>query len=417
MPAGDADFAGKIMDRIDALAAISETPDALTRRYLTPEHRRANDLVSGWMREAGMTVREDAAGNLIGRYEGEREGLPALALGSHLDTVVNAGRFDGMLGVVAAIACVEEIARAGRRLPFAIEVIAFGDEEGTRFSAALLGSRAVAGTFDRNLLTLVDDDGVSMADAMRSFGLDPDRLGDTARGPGELVAYVEIHIEQGPILERADLAVGVVTSIAGATRTIVTLTGEAGHAGTVPMDLRRDALAGAAEAILAVEQTCGNEAGLVGTVGRIDARPGAVNVIPAEVSFSIDIRSPDDGIRHARIASVRDAIGAIGQRRKLGVAFETVYETPSTPCAPDLVKHLANAVAQEGIRPVELTSGAGHDAVAMADLVDVAMLFVRCAGGISHSPEESVTSGDAATAARVLLRFVETFERTGSIVA
>jgi allantoate deiminase len=409
MSAEHAGIAGEIMQRIDALAAISETPEALTRRYLTPQHRDANDLVSEWMRQAGMSVREDAAGNLVGRYEGERGGLPALMLGSHLDTVVDAGRFDGMLGVVTAIACVDDLARSGRRFPFAVEVIAFGDEEGARFSAALLGSRAVAGTFDRRHLSLVDDEGVMMAEAMTGFGLDPGRLETAARNADEILAYVELHIEQGPVLERTEVPVGVVSSIMGATRMIVTLTGAQGHAGTVPMELRRDALAGAAEAVVAVERMCGEEGDLVGTVGRMDVRPGAVNVIPGEVSFSIDVRSSDDRIRQAKVTSLRSRIGSIGKRRNLRVGFETVYETQSTHCAPQLMRQLADAVAQEGFQPVELTSGAGHDAVAMADLVDVAMLFVRCADGISHSPEESVAPEDVAAAARVLSRFIDSF--------
>jgi len=266
--------ARRILERIEALAGCSAEDGALTRIFLTPQHRAANRLVAGWMREAGLEPRSDAIGNVIGRYEGERAGLPCLMLGSHLDTVRNAGRFDGMLGVVIAIECVEALHRAGARLPFALEVVGFADEEGVRFQSTLLGSRAVAGTFDTAVLDAVDADGISMADALRAFGLDPARIGDAARKRDEVLAYVELHIEQGPVLEREGLPVGIVTAINGAARYTVEINGEAGHAGTVPMHGRRDALAGAAEAVLAVERICGDRPGVVGTVGRLDGTLG-----------------------------------------------------------------------------------------------------------------------------------------------
>src|SRR5579862_5786420 len=258
----------EIVGRINRLAEISETPDNLTRIFLTPEHRAAADLIMAWMVEAGMSAHLDAIGNVCGRYEGERPGLPCLMLGSHYDTVRDAGRWDGPLGVITAISCVADLNRRGKRLPFAVEVTGFADEEGVRFASTLLGSRAVAGTFDESVLSVRDADGVAMRDALKTFGLDPDHIGAAARVRRELLAYLELHIEQGPVLEQQDLAVGVVTAISGATRLAARLTGRAGHAGTVPMPLRRDALAGASECIGAIEDFCRTDVGgLVGTVG------------------------------------------------------------------------------------------------------------------------------------------------------
>jgi len=269
----------RILDRIDRLAAISEDAPRLTRTYLTDAHWQANELVAAWMREAGMAVRTDAVGNIIGRYEGRTPGLPALMVGSHLDTVRDAGKYDGMLGVIVGIECVAALHAGGERKDFALEVVGFANEEGARFGATLTGSRAIAGTLDTAQLESRDAAGVTMAEAMLAFGLDPAKIGEAARRRDELLAYVEVHIEQGPVLEAHDLPLGVVTAISGATRLMIELRGLAGHAGTVPMTQRQDALAAAAEAILAVERHCQGTAGLVGTVGRIEALPGAINVI------------------------------------------------------------------------------------------------------------------------------------------
>ena len=305
-----------IVRRIDELAKISETPEHLARIFLTEQHRAAADLLLSWMREAGMSAHLDAIGNVCGRYEGERPGLPCLMLGSHYDTVRDAGKWDGPLGVITAIACVADLHRRGKRLPFAVEVTGFADEEGVRFASTLLGSRAVAGTFDESVLNARDRAGVSMAEALKKFGLDPKHVGAAARTRRELLGYVELHIEQGPVLEQKNLAVGVVTAIAGATRLAAKLTGMAGHAGTVPMALRRDALAGAAECIVAIEEFCKtDQAGLVGTVGYIDAAPGATNVIPGRVSFTLDIRAPADAHRKNAVADIVRRIEAIAKRR------------------------------------------------------------------------------------------------------
>lgn len=400
----------EIASRINQLGTISETPQNLARIFLSPQHRIAADLLMTWMAEAGMAAHLDAIGNVCGRYEGERPCLPCLMLGSHYDTVRDAGKWDGPLGIITAISCVAELNRRGVRLPFAIEVVGFADEEGVRFSSTLLGSRAVAGTFDESVLNTRDASGLTMREAMTQFGLDPDHIGAAARARGELYAYVELHIEQGPVLEQQNLPVGVVTAISGATRLAADLTGMAGHAGTVPMALRRDALAGAAECIVAVEEFCKTGgASLVGTVGAITALPGATNVIPGRVSFTLDIRAPADAQRKLAVAEIVRRIEAIAKRRDLSLQIDVTHENRTVPCAPWLKAQVAEAVAAEGYGVFELPSGAGHDGMAMIDISDVAMLFVRCRGGISHHPAEHVETADVDAGARVLLRLIENF--------
>ena len=407
---GDQSLGHEIVGRIERLGKISETPEHLARIFLTPEHRAAADLILGWMRSAGMHAHLDAIGNVCGRYEGEIAGLPCLMLGSHYDTVRDAGKWDGPLGLITAIACVADLHRRGRRLPFAIEVTGFADEEGVRFASTLLGSRAVAGTFDDSVLNAKDSAGISMREALSKFGLDPDHIGAAARARGELLAYLELHIEQGPVLEAQNLPVGVVTAIAGATRLAAKLTGMAGHAGTVPMALRHDALAGAAECITTIEALCRtDEGGLVGTVGYIHATPGATNVIPGQVSFTIDLRAPTDTRRKKAVTDIVRQIEAIAKRRELSLQVDVTHENRTVPCAPWLKAQVADAVAAEGYKVFELPSGAGHDGMAMIDLADVAMLFVRCRGGISHHPDEHVELADADAGARVLLRLIENF--------
>jgi allantoate deiminase len=398
------------MQRCDALARHSEQPGGLTRVFLSPENRAANELVLGWMREAGMRAALDAAGNVVGRYEAERAGAPCLMLGSHLDTVRDAGRYDGMLGVISAIECVDALNAGRQRLPFAVEVVGFGDEEGVRFGTTMLGSRAMAGALEPAALEARDAGGVSVAQALRQFGLDPAHVGQVARRKGDVLAYAELHIEQGPVLEAEGLPVGVVTAINGFSRLRATLTGQAGHAGTVPMSLRRDALAAAAECVLAVERVARSDPELVGTVGRIEAKPGAINVIPGEVQFTIDIRAPRDELRHQAVDAVSKEISALADRRSVKHNIELLQELGVAKCAPWLMRQLERAIAAEGIRVRKLPSGAGHDGMAMKTLTDIAMLFVRCKGGISHHPAESITEADAAAGARTLLRFIEDFE-------
>jgi len=401
--------AERIWDRCEQLARCSEHPGKLTRVFLSKEQVEASQLVLGWMREAGMVARLDAIGNVVGRYEGNRPGLPCLMLGSHLDTVRDAGKYDGMLGVVTAIECVASLNARGKRLPFAVEVVGFADEEGVRFGATLLGSHAIAGTFDPKLLDAKDRAGFSMRQALEDAGLDPDRIPTAARRRDEILAYGELQIEQGPVLEAEGLPVGVVTAINGFTRYTVDVTGIAGHSGTVPMSLRRDALAGAAECALAVERICARAPDLVGTVGRCEVLPGAVNVIPGSVKFTLDIRSPRDPDRLAAVRDVLAECRAIGTRRGLKVDAAPIIENPTTPCAPWLMDQIARAIEAEGVRPYRLPSGAGHDGMAMQAIADVCMVFVRCEKGISHNPAEAITVEDAGTGARVLARFIEGF--------
>jgi allantoate deiminase len=399
----------RIVARIEALAAISESPDALTRVSFSPEHRRAADLILSWMCEAGLAARMDEIGNVVGRLEGEAPGLPCLMLGSHYDTVRNAGKWDGPLGVLTALECVGEVARRGLKLPFALEVVGFCDEEGARFSSTLLGSRAIAGGFDTGVLEARDVDGISLREAVRIFGLNPGAIGRAGRHRRELLGYVELHIEQGPVLEAEDLPVGVVTAINGAARFRIELEGMAGHAGTVPMTLRRDALAGAADIILAIERICGEGADLVGTVGEITAEPGAANVIPGCVRFSLDLRSPDNRHRDEAEDAILEAIDEVAHRRGLKARIRKVHESATAACAPWLRAQLAEAIRRKGYRLRELASGAGHDGMAMIGVTDIAMLFVRCRGGVSHHPGEHAETADVDAGARVLLDFIENF--------
>jgi allantoate deiminase len=402
--------AQRIWDRCEALARLSEQPDGLTRVFLSREQAAANALVLGWMREAGMEARLDAIGNVVGRYEGERPGLPCLLMGSHLDTVRDAGKYDGMLGVVAAIECVDVLHRSGRRLPHALEVIGFADEEGTRFGATLLGSRALAGTFQSEVLDKRDRDGVAMREALTQFGLDPAKIALAARIRGSVLAYAELHIEQGPVLEAEGLPVGVVTAINGVNRFVVEITGLAGHAGTVPMGLRQDALAAAAECVLTIEARARDAPELVATVGQIEAQPGATNVIPGKVRFTIDVRSPRDADRLAAVADVKAAIAASCTRRNVSVEITQTHQGGTATCAPWLMDQLGRAIAAEGLAVRTLPSGAGHDGMAIIDLADICMLFVRCERGISHNPAEAITLEDIDVSTRVFLRFIEHFQ-------
>jgi allantoate deiminase len=312
--------------------------------------------------------------------------------------------------VIAAIECVSLLNSQKKRLPFAIEVIGFGDEEGVRFGTTLLGSRAVAGTLQEEVLEVKDANGIAMADALREFGLDPKGIPKIARKKADVLAYAELHIEQGPVLEAEGLAVGVVTAINGFSRLRVTLRGAAGHAGTVPMNLRRDALAGAAACALAVERVARGHPELVGTVGRFEAKPGAINVIPGEVMFTVDVRAPNDPLREQAVAAVRREIAQICEARHLERQIENLQDFGVTACAPRLIAQMERAVASQGFRVRRLPSGAGHDGMALGAITDICMLFVRCKGGISHNPLESITKADADAGVRVLMNFIQGFD-------
>jgi hydantoinase/carbamoylase family amidase len=397
--------AAGVLARAAALGEISEEPGRLTRRFATGALRAAGDLVAEWMAAAGMDVRRDDAGNVVGSYAGTGDDArPPFALGSHLDTVPGAGRYDGVLGVLVAVAAVQRLATRGERLAFPLEVAAFADEEGARFGVAYLGSTAYAGLFEPAWLHLVDESGTTVTDALRSLGDDPDALLRASRPT--LAGYLEVHIEQGPVLEHEDLPVGVVTAISGRTRASIGLRGQPGHAGTLPMPWRHDALAAAAEAVLAVEEIGGREDGLVATVGTLSVEPGAANVVPGAVTFSLDVRHVDDRARGRAAAEMRDVISRIAATRQVELDWEVLQETPAVAMAPWLRQRLVEAIEAGGLRAASLVSGAGHDAVVLARVCDAAMLFVRCAGGISHDPRESVDEADVAVAIDVVERFL-----------
>jgi allantoate deiminase len=387
-----------LLDRCDELAAISSRPDVLERVHLSPEHRAANDLVAGWMREAGLSTWQDAAGNQCGRLEGREPDLPALLLGSHIDTVPDAGRYDGMLGVLLAIQVVSRIRDSGIELPFALEVVAFSDEEGTRFGTALIGSRALAGTWHDDWWNLTDKDGITLSEAFQDFGLDPARLPGAFRRPEQLVGYLEAHIEQGPILEDADRRLAVVSSIAGARRFALTITGKAGHAGGTPFDRRRDALVGASELVVAIERIS-KERDVIGTVGRLQAFPGGVNVIPGRVELSLDLRAEFDDERDESIRLITEAAHEICERRGLVFHSTEIYRADAVRCDLGLQDAVAAGIRAGGDQhPLSIWSRAGHDGMAVVAVTPVAMLFVRCKGGISHHPDEAVKKADVAAA-------------------
>ena len=390
-----------MLGRADELAELSEEPERLTRRFGTPALERAAGLVAGWMEDAGLTVRRDGVGNVIGRTKGA---APPFVLGSHLDTVPNAGRYDGPLGIVAALAVVERLTSGGRLPPLPLEVVAFADEEGTRFGTAYLGSAAYTGAFEREWLGLLDEDGITLADAIVASGGDPEAaVGDAAP---KLAGYLEVHIEQGPVLEREGLAVGIVSAIAGQTRVRVVVRGEAGHAGTVPMAARRDALAAAAAVVLAVERVGRSTEGLVATVGAMSLSPNVGNVVPGEARMVLDIRHADDAVRALAADAIRVEVEQIASARGVDASWTVRYDTPAVGLTPDLRRRLEGAIEAAGHPARSLVSGAGHDAVVVSRLCPTAMLFVRCAGGISHDPRESVDEADVAVALEVVERFV-----------
>jgi allantoate deiminase len=406
-PVADPAAGRRLMARLDAFAAFTDEPRRLTRLFLSEAHRRAARAFIVWCGDAGLEASIDAAGNVVARYEGKRAGAPALMLGSHIDTVRDAGRYDGNYGALAALAVVEALAERGERLDHAIEIVAFGDEEGVRFRTTLTGSRALAGTYPEDALDQRDSGGVSMREALKAFGGDPERAG-TIRRSG-VAAFVEAHIEQGPLLEAEGLALGIVTSINGATRLEVGVDGVAGHAGATPMRLRRDALTAGAEMALAIEAHARSQADLVATVGRFDVWPDATNVIPGHVQFSIDVRSPDDKRRAAALADLEARLAAIAAARGVSVSIARPHDANAFICDPSIIAGLKRAVEAVGVAPRLLPSGAGHDTMAMGKLCPAGMLFVRCKGGVSHSPLESITVEDCALGLAALTRFASDF--------
>jgi N-carbamoyl-L-amino-acid hydrolase len=403
-------FGPAIMQWSDIIGAWSEAEDGLTCSYLTPVHRRTAAQLADWMREAGMSVQVDAVGNVAGRYESFDPGAKTLMTGSHYDTVRDGGKYDGRLGILLPIAIVRHLHQRRERLPFHLEVVGFAEEEGVRFKSTFLGSNAIIGRFDMALLDQADADGITLRQALADAGHDPAAIGAIARNPADLLGFVEVHIEQGPVLLERGLPVGVVTAIAGSSRYLVELSGLASHAGTTPMNMRKDAAAAAAEIVLLVERRCAGVASLVGTVGQLQVPNGSVNVIPGHCQLSLDIRAADDALRLAAVQDILDGIAAICARRQIEMRINQIVSAAAAPCAPWLMDQLGAAVQRAGLPRYDLASGAGHDAMAMANITDVAMLFTRCGnGGISHNRLETMTSDDAELAAQVLLDFLRCF--------
>lgn len=416
--------AKQLVGMLDELGRVTDEPGNLTRTFLSPAMKRANALVTGWMKDAGLTVRVDAVGNLIGRLEACRAGSPdpaaiarkgraretrlakTLLLGSHLDTVRDAGKFDGALGVLLPIVALGELRRRDVQLPFAVEVLGFSEEEGVRFASAYLGSEGYTGRLKAATLGLRDSAGVTVGEALQKFNGGKFSLPKPAHKRGGLLGYVEVHIEQGPVLEKQKLAVGVVSAIAGQSRFKLTWTGRAGHAGTTPMALRRDALAGAAEFALGVEAIARSTPGLVATVGALTVLPGAANVIPGQVVLTLDVRHARDSVRRAALMQIGRLSTRIAHQRRLDRAWQRTQENGAVACSPELTARLARSVkAVQGKSPA-LVSGAGHDGVVLSTLTPVAMLFVRCRDGLSHHPDEYASPADLDVALRVMVDFL-----------
>jgi allantoate deiminase/N-carbamoyl-L-amino-acid hydrolase len=401
-----------IMQWAEQIGAWSDDDSGLTCAYMTDAHRRTAAQIAGWMREAGMQAETDAVGNVVGRYLSDNPAAKTLMTGSHYDTVRNGGKYDGREGILLPIAIVKHLHERGEKLPFHFEVVAFSEEEGVRFKSTFLGSNAIIGQFNLELLNALDRDGVSMRDALLQAGHDPAAIHAIARNPADLLGYVEVHIEQGPVLLQRGLPVGIVTSIAGSCRYMVQLKGVASHSGTTPMSMRKDAAAAAAEILLYVEQRCAQDqqASLVGTVGQLQVPNGSTNVIPGACVFSLDIRAADDAVRDAAVEDVLRHIETVCERRCIEANVEKMVSAPAAPCAPWLMEQLSAAAGRAGVQPFKLASGAGHDAMTIAKITDVAMLFTRCGnGGISHNPLETMTADDAEVSAQILLDFLRRF--------
>jgi hydantoinase/carbamoylase family amidase len=407
---GSSALGARILTLADRLARFSESANGLTCTFMSPAHRAAAAELCKWMTAAGMTAHIDVVGNVVGRYPSARADAGTLIVGSHYDTVRNAGKYDGRLGILTGIVAVEELRRRNVALPFHLDVVGFSEEEGVRFSAPYLGSAAIAGRFDPDILKRRDATGQSLADVLLDRGGTAKAIA-TLACRDKLVGYVEVHIEQGPVLLHENLPIGVVSAIAGFARRRVTVRGVAGHAGAVPMSLRHDAASAAAEIVCMVERRCAQVPGLMGTVGQLQVPAGAINVIPALCELSLDIRSDNAGELERALGDIAARIEAIAARRGVSVEIEKVAELPPALCTPRLRDALGRAVMRQGLAVRSLVSGPGHDAVMFDGVTDVGMLFVRCGnGGISHSPLETITAADADMGVRVLLDFLTNFE-------
>lgn len=396
-----------------ALCSMTSDPDVegVTRLCASREHALAIGKLRQWMVTSGMKVRLDNAANLIGCYESDNPVAKTLLFGSHQDTVPNGGKYDGILGVILPLALVNYFHRQQIRFPFHIDVIAFSDEEGTRFQSTLLGSKAVAGTFAPAMLEARDTEGISMREALQMFGCQPERITENAYQPESVLGFVEVHIEQGPQLQEVGLPVGVVTAITGIERHTLSIRGKAGHAGTVPMHLRQDSLVGAAQVIHMFDQLCKREEDLVGVVGKIANYPNGVNVIPQQTDITIELRSPNDASRLAARAEMLAAIERLMAQYQLDYVHKQTYEQAAVSCSEALSDLLGDAIREAGIAPFRLFSGAGHDGLAVSSLTDIAMLFMRCRDGVSHHPDEAISQADLFAGLEVLAHFCENLKQ------
>lgn len=404
----------RIFQRVLELAEIGKVGETGTQRFaLTEEDKEAQLLVSSWMKEAGMCVWHDHFGNLIGRKEGSNPHLPVVMIGSHIDTVPNGGRFDGTIGVIGGIEVVQAIQEAGIAHQHPIEVVAFCDEEGTRFSDGLFGSRGMIGKVSKEDLMVKDEAGVTRYEALKSFGfgINPDEIEKSVRRKGEIKVFLEMHIEQGPYLEQHKKPVGIVKGIAGPAWLKIQLRGEAGHAGTVPMNLRRDPMTGAAEIIKNIENICKSDTTgtMVGTVGVIEAFPGGRNVIPESVAFTLDLRDIDLERRNRANQEIEAEIKEVCVKRGLNFHIEKLQEIDPVRCSREVVQALEASSRELNIDAPVMISGAGHDAMFMAEITEMGMIFVRCRGGISHNPKEWANREDIAKGTQVLARTVEKY--------
>lgn len=403
----------RLVDRINRLAQIGRTPHGgVTRVSWTDTYWEAEAVVRRWMEEAGQQVHRDAAGNLIGRREGWAPGGPAILLGSHFDSVIDGGRFDGVAGVLSAIEVAQALREDGVQLNHALETVAFIEEEGSRFGSGIHGSRAMLGELGPEVHQRRDRDGQTFDDVMRQSGLDPARLEEAVRDSGQIAAYLELHIEQGAVLESIGQPVGVVTGIVGFLFLGLTLKGRADHAGATPMHLRADALAGAAELVLLTERLARHHGPTaVGTVGRLEVKPGQSNSIPGEVALTFDLRDIKVDTLNALESNIRREIERVARERDLGVSLQELLRASPVEMHPVVTQGIADACEQVGLPVFRLPSGAGHDAQVIARYAPAGMIFVRCRQGISHSPEEQASPEDLEAGANVLHRATLALDR------
>jgi allantoate deiminase len=398
-----AHLAEEVISRCQRLATFSEDSASLRRTFLSPPMREVHGEIAHWLEPLGAMMRIDAAGNFRATYAANETSASRLLIGSHLDTVPNAGSFDGMLGVVLAVAILQAL--ESRRLPFAIEIVGFSEEEGVRFGVPFIGSRALVERVDDELLNRQDGRGISVRKAIQDFGLDPHKMNNAAL-PADACAYLEFHLEQGPMLDSLGLPLAVVEAIAGQTRSQLAFLGRANHAGTTPMHLRFDAVAGAAEWIQAVERIAQQTPGLVATVGSVETKPGATNVIAGEARVSLDVRHPDNRVRVHAGEQISLEAAQIANRRGLKLSQTQGLDQPSVAMDPFLSDQLEQSIRKVGCRPHRMVSGAGHDAMILAEKIPSAMIFLRTPGGISHDPAESVGAEDVAKAIECGLHFL-----------